>query len=544
MGRTGWDMPAEPRFISSDLSDALLAQKGSPRTMRRCGRKNSPSSKDPLRDVRTESLDEIPWRKRSVRDLRDFTEEFIERGIHAEYCSWRDQYLRWRAGGEKGAKGENVETTHLQNRDPNFSHWYRTVSDFTFRRTCTYWIGVFFVEGCLFFLWQPFFDFMVPSAPKRMSWFMSKLPLLTGTTVFGSGIYLGYLELINMDTDVNDGHVNLLWCDWRRLLELLRDEDCEEARFHSRWMRPLSSILGWAIYLVGACLFQAANTASMFSDSLTAEQTTYICEWPLVFGGFCFLLGGVCEVIQNEIWATPPVTYAWWSSILNFFGGICFWLCACPNMVGEYTTSIGVVGTLAFLVTAVLSLCMWRGEQFGLSLISVLNRVHRDEGTQIAVRIDSVNGVSQIRHTEPDIGSRKDLVLQDMASVVSPALSPSGLAFVVMCVVCTMIQLLDTYLIFAVPWEFESSNRTVKRRIFMAVLGGVANVIAIHMVLLFNSACCRTPKDEPFRSLTHMMRFLLLIMTLRSTMSLELVIEDERVWLPPSISWPNVSSVF
>lgn len=29
------------------------------------------------------------------------------------------------------------------------------------------------------------------------------MPILIGTTIFGSGIYMGYVELINMDTDTN-----------------------------------------------------------------------------------------------------------------------------------------------------------------------------------------------------------------------------------------------------------------------------------------------------------------------------------------------------
>ena len=64
-------------------------------------------------------------------------------------------------------------------------------------------IGVLFVEGCLFFLWQPLFELYWPHPPERMEFWISKMPILIGTTIFGSGIYMGYVELINMDTDTN-----------------------------------------------------------------------------------------------------------------------------------------------------------------------------------------------------------------------------------------------------------------------------------------------------------------------------------------------------
>ena len=39
-------------------------------------------------------------------------------------------------------------------------------------------------------------------AIKPRFW-ISKMPILFGTTIFGAGIYMGYVELINMDTDTN-----------------------------------------------------------------------------------------------------------------------------------------------------------------------------------------------------------------------------------------------------------------------------------------------------------------------------------------------------
>lgn len=41
-------------------------------------------------------------------------------------------------------------------------------------------------------------DFSLP-----FRFWISKMPILFGTTIFGAGIYMGYVELINMDTDTN-----------------------------------------------------------------------------------------------------------------------------------------------------------------------------------------------------------------------------------------------------------------------------------------------------------------------------------------------------
>ena len=37
---------------------------------------------------------------------------------------------------------------------------------------------------------------------KARFW-ISRMPIVIGTTIFGAGIYMGYVELINMDTDTN-----------------------------------------------------------------------------------------------------------------------------------------------------------------------------------------------------------------------------------------------------------------------------------------------------------------------------------------------------
>lgn len=473
------------------------------------------------------------WR-RPVDDLRDFTAEFIERGYHAEYASWRDGYLKWRKGDHRGAKGENDDRTHAKNTKDTFEYWYPTVSSFTFRRSCSYWTTVMYIEGCLLFLWQPLFAMCWPGGSERMLYYMTKLPIVCGTTVFGLGIYMGYLELINMDTDTSESRINFFWCDWLSLLKLLgEDEEQEEEgecenkeqgaqeENRMRWYQPVSSIVGWIVYFLGAVLYQVGNTADMFT--LSEATHSLIVEWPLVVGGFFFWVGGLCEVVHNRVWANLPNTLVWWTSILNFIGGADFWLSACPNIVGEYATFISVKGTVIYLLGAILSLLMWRGEQFGLALISNLNRVTRNSGTQISLRKDKLSGVTQVVPVSaPEEGS-----LELMDEVVAPALSWRGLLFVIMCVLCGTSQLLNLCEVMAAPWEFERSVKTTTRHIAVECISSFVSVVGVHMVILLNSVNVRIPKEQPYHVLTKMMRLLLTMITFQSIMKNETFLEDE-----------------
>merc|ERR1719502_828045 len=116
-----------------------------------------------------------------------------------------------------------------------------------------------------------------------MLW-LSKVPIFIGSTIFGSGIYMGYVELINMDTDTND-HINWFWCDWAGLLELLREAKNSEGPT-AYWYQPVSSIGGWVIYLIGAVFYQIGNTSDVFS--MSEGRHWWIVEWPQLIGGFCF----------------------------------------------------------------------------------------------------------------------------------------------------------------------------------------------------------------------------------------------------------------
>jgi len=488
------------------------SQRCSPSTRRRC-RSDSKNSLEPGEG--DQSSASVRPSRRSVHDLHDFTQEFVERGYHEEYCSWRDQYLRWRKGDAKGAKGENAHETHMRNQKKTFEYWYPTVSSWTLRRSASYWVAVFFTEGCILFIWVPVITLLPHDESSDLLYSVTSLPTWFGGTMFLIGCYLGYFELINMDTDVSE-HVNYIWCDWRELITLL-DKN------------PVTSILGWAVYFVGAVFFEVALTAALFDLSTALKY--WLCDWPLVIGGSLFFVGGLCEVLHNDCFSTPPIYFVWWVSALNCCGGFTFWLCNVPSLcAGNCAAAVGGIGSFLYLIGGVLQLCMWRGEQFGLSLISALNRVHRDAGTQIAVRQDPQTGESQIVPMVSQVPGTAPPQFESMSNLVAPALSWRGIIFVFLYIISAAIQCLNfcASLKSAAKLAHSMSYSSGFRHFACSLLSGLTNMAVMHMVLMLSCACVKLPKEQPFRGLVLSVRTLVIFILLQSILRLEMYFEDDE----------------
>lgn len=517
-------------LLSPPSSSVRDSPEGSPRPQPpgrpKLSRRNSwkPPSRSRAHSDTEKELLKRPSQRR-VDDLKDFTDEFIARGYHAEYCSWRDQYLRWRKGEGKGARGE-MSHQELENATATFEFWYPTVSSFTFRRTCAYWVAVLFAEGSLLFMWVPAFE-LYGTSGTHLHYSLTKLPSVCGALAYMIGAYCGYFELINMNAEVETGEINRLWCNWGELLKLLRTNcELEDKPLREYWLRPLSSIIGWSFYLIGTILYMYAT----ISDTLGLSEfwESLFVSWPLCIGGFLFLIGGICEVIQNEIYIRPPTTFVWWVSAMNTVGGVCFWTCACPSIFqGERASFVSGFGATCYFLAGVLSLCMWRGEQFGLALISHLNAVHRDAGTQIAVRKDKHTGKEQV--VVASSNSSHNVKRKSMDKVVTPALSWRGISFVNLYIACATLQLLNCCASCSQFYRPDIGSGRVVRHFMNTFLASLSLVIIVHMVLLLNSACVRMPKEQPYRALTFMMRILAIVFAARSFLTFELFFEDDTL---------------
>jgi len=281
---------------------------------------------------------------------------------------------------------------------------------------------------------------------------------------------------------------------------------------------------GSSIYLLGVLLFTVAQVAEV-AGADGGDWEALLVGWPYAYGGFCFFLGGLCELGLNKVFVSKPVTYVWWVSVMNAIGGVGFWISACPSVVaGDFALYVGAVGTATYLIAGVLSLMMWRGEQFGGSIIPVLNDVRRTgDGGGFTVRKDPRTGVCHILTSTigalPDSGNDKKL--QD---VLNPKLSLRGLFFVQVFIVIGAAQIVSCCGCLVHKGEFASHPNRFTRfvNIFM---DGFANVVIAHMTLVLNSASITVPTEQPYYSLAVLMRFLSFLILANSILTLRVLFE-------------------
>mmetsp|Transcript_115019 Transcript_115019/g.321447 ORF Transcript_115019/g.321447 Transcript_115019/m.321447 type:complete len:469 (+) Transcript_115019:185-1591(+) len=439
-----------------------------------------------------------------VNDLPDLTDRLKEQGIYGEYVQWRDKYHRWRRGEAVGAKGENTIESHEKSAQ-DFEYWYPTVKTFNFRRTISFWGAVTCCEGCLLFLWIPVVEtYGIGAESKRFE--LTKVPNLVGGTLFLAGIYLAYFELINMDSEgIDAGHYNFLWCPWRTLERL--------GIHYASWLGALG-------YLIGALFYSVAQVSDFFS--LEGLWEARLVENPLIIGGFLFFLSGICELIVNGVFTTKPDRLVWFVAVFNCFGGLTFWLSACPSIVGDAATRIGVAGTIAYLVAALLSLLMWRGEQFGGAMIPSLNNV----GGSTTLRRDPATGAVNIIFGTPN--SRQE-------DSLNPKLSWRGIVFLnIYVTICAAQWIAGASCLDHLVYD-QTDSRSFWKKLNL-LLSCAVNVVMVHMFLVLSSATVNMPKkgDQPYRWLVYMARLLSLLVLWNSFLTLDIQLAPADGLLPSS----------
>jgi len=427
---------------------------------------------------------------KGIADLPDLTPLLEKQGILGEYVAWRDGYMKWRKGDARGAQGENTLSDHHK-RSAEFQTWYPTVKTYSFRRTIAFWGAVTCCEGCLLFLWIDLITTYAIGTPE-MLYELTKVPNLVGGFFFMAGIYLSWFELINMDSEkLNANKLHYFWVSIESVTDLGIDK---------------ASYVGALTYLLGAVLY----TISQVSDfwELTPGVHNVLIDWPLIVGGLMFFLGGVCELKINKVFESAPTRLVWWVAVLNCYGGLTFWLSACPALFpGKLATRFSVTGTITYLLAAVLSLLMWRGEQYGGALILTLNRAAQDKVKP------APNANDQIALEVKDDDSSR---VQD---ALRPRLSWSGLGFLIVSVCISAFSVIACCMCLNHRKDYTDDPETFRRMLNVFITGSV-NIIIVHMVLVLDSAI------EPYRSLAIMMRVVSVVLFLNTLMELRLQFED------------------
>jgi len=461
----------------------------------------SPGSGSPTTSPRNRENSDM---RQAVKDLPDLTDRLKQLGIHAEYLEWRDNYFRWRLGEASGAKGENTVEAHAK-RITEFEHWYPTVKTFTFRRTLAFWASVLFMEGCLLFLWVGIVGEYNLVRPKEV-FALTKVPLPVAGAMFTLGVYMAYFELINVDSDVDNEKLNFVWCDWKTLLDL-----------RVEWY----SVVGAWSYLGGVVFYSIAQISDLFD--LRPDSHSLLVEWPYIHGGFLFAVGGCFELVINRVFTSPPTCFVWWVSVLNFAGGVCFWLSSLPSiMEGALAANTGIFGTASYLIGSLVTLWMWRGEQFGGALIPAMNRAQRGADTSLTVCKDPKTGRSCIVVSDL-IGGNAELQ-QHLKDVLHPKLSWRGLIFLNVYVFIAACQIICCCA--CLPHLVDTVEDVARRRFLSTFISGSVNVIIVHMILMLNSVAVKMPSktEQPYRGLMILMRLLSLVICANSVLALSVLL--------------------
>ena len=139
-------------------------------------------------------------------------------------------------------------------------------------------------------------------------------------------------------------------------------------------------VYGYLFYFVGSFfgLFSQVSAIGGLLLGRPAPLAGAIPDWlTAVIGSGCFAIGGVIQLVHNRIWRRENghLTVIFWVCLSYFLGGIFFFVAASIGFAGAIAPSIAsvaqgdlcdlgyLVGSLLYLVGAMLTLYMWKNEQ-------------------------------------------------------------------------------------------------------------------------------------------------------------------------------------
>jgi len=297
------------------------------------------------------------------------------------YCC---DYIAWRKGEAKGAKGEPLGAV----RDAEADRW-------EWRATISYWASVTFCWGsCVFTVASAFwFDVVakVDSGSPVYSDSCVGIPFTIGCVIFLVGCMLGWIEVINSDPKhSSEIRTTRVWASW----STFRGDMADTGELGAAWW----SYTGSMAYLVGAVVYMVACLAAVSyvnvwvtGIGMSAEAFFWTGALSNISGGLCFWYGGACEMIINDWTAFRFEEKEWWVSGLNGLGGFLFFVSGAggivvPKLSGLLLTSKEglalttftqvlpcFVGSVAYAIASVLCIWMWKNDQYGLGLIRWMN---------------------------------------------------------------------------------------------------------------------------------------------------------------------------
>lgn len=350
---------------------------------------------------------------------------------------------------------------------------YPTLNTWNFRRSINFWPGVSYAVGSFLFFWAFWFEnFVLDSSSDNsnevslpvsheshqnivfLRYYFCKIPVFLGGMYYGFGVYMEYLQLINVGLNVDFGPEKMRY--WRGpSVKALMERGVSWKSVGAIWS-----------YVLGVSFYTLAQVSDLILESDDKRNSSswvlpYFTSWvnitnpsftilkmsmkdllvayPYVLGGVFFSLGGAFQVLLNrEYWRWKNFKFSsplFWLTFCNFWGGICFLLSSTPGLLEKGLSSlnllnldkffletlsslnssslnnpnggensifiaacIGGLGDFLYWFSGLCGLLMWRSEQFGGAMLPILNDMNALRET--FVEKDYVTGV--YRFTESD----------------------------------------------------------------------------------------------------------------------------------------------
>jgi len=250
-------------------------------------------------------------------------------------------------------------------------------------------------------------------------------------------------------------------------------------------------------YFVGVIFFAGGLVADL--APMPHRFAFWLKVMSYLWGSFFFVLGGLAECIENEVFTTLKCDNGWWSALLNFVGGLFFLAGSVPGFFeGSLAAYIGSfsfgVGSALYAVSSALMIIMWKDEQFGLTFMAALNNLGGAQGRPVVL----LNTGDEEVVTETQTFSMR------------------GAIFIM--IYCTAATA-STYNFFTSIVDMNKDGNSVSS-ILQRTFDVFLPCVFAHLLLALNAAVIKLPKAAPFRQLYVCCRVLSVLMMVNGTADL------------------------
>jgi hypothetical protein len=451
-------------------------------------------------------------------------------GLQDEYDAFRERYMGWRMGKTQGAKGEpgSLQLPCTSASGPkDFGYWYPSLEEWRWRRTISFWIGLTFFEGAVFYTISSFLG-MASNLGDNDA------PLTTGGLMWGKlhfliCTYLMVLGAMNVQTEeLSDAGKASGDIESSTSHQTQEDEASDHSgttaspkgtsaggleasggfllnpfAYRTAFARLSASGAGpWPyvaalIYFTGCLTFAVGLAAEL---TLPHEIAVPILNVSFLLGSLQFVLGGLAECIENEVFTSLIITTAWVGSLLNFLAGLSFLLGSIlpffPTLPGSWSWLGFGVGSGMFVLGGSIQLILWRDEQFGLTYMGVINKLGGHSG-------------------RPLVSNGTDDTVREHVSF-----SKWGIFFIHLFSVAAAVSCYDFNM------RLVDFMKNPSLEYLHIAIADLVPAIILHMEIALRSAVVRTPPGAPYRQLFVMMRIVATFLVVHSGISFIMLVQD------------------